>query len=190
MTLSLFAPVVEDGHNRIQPTYVLDVADAVVAALKTADTKGKTYYLGGPEVLTWVCRCGLWDAVCCAKDAGCMAVDCFVCGHGCMLCLIKCALPISESPLKGTWSTGVTICCKPRPNLPLQADNHRCWVCSSACSMRQVYNLLNTVMRMHKDDTIAVPAWMAKLMYAPMDAMRRMVSGAPVPTYTLLSVTV
>lgn len=52
MTLSLFAPVVEGGSNRIQPTYVLDVADAVVEALKTVETKGKTYYLGGPEVLT------------------------------------------------------------------------------------------------------------------------------------------
>lgn len=52
MSFSLFAPVVEGGANRIQPTYVLDVADAVVAALKTKETMGKTFYLGGPEVLT------------------------------------------------------------------------------------------------------------------------------------------
>ena len=52
MTLGLVAPVVEDGSNKVQPTYVLDVADAVVAALKRPETAGKTYYLGGPEVLT------------------------------------------------------------------------------------------------------------------------------------------
>lgn len=46
-----------------------------------------------------------------------------------------------------------------------------------ACSMRQVYDLMNDVLRLHKDDTLPMPAWAAKLMYAPMDAVRRMVSG-------------
>lgn len=50
--LSMFAPIIENGVNKIQPTYVIDVAEACVAALKTHESKGKTYYLGGPEVLT------------------------------------------------------------------------------------------------------------------------------------------
>lgn len=52
MTLGIVAPVVESGSNKLQPTYVLDVADAVMAALRQPDTAGKTFYLGGPEVLT------------------------------------------------------------------------------------------------------------------------------------------
>lgn len=52
LTLTVFAPVVESGSNKIQPTYVLDVADAVAALLRKPDTAGKTLYLGGPEVLT------------------------------------------------------------------------------------------------------------------------------------------
>ncbi len=52
LTLTVFAPVVGTGSNKVQPTYVLDVADAVSAALRKPDTEGKTIYLGGPEVLT------------------------------------------------------------------------------------------------------------------------------------------
>ncbi|KAG2448737.1 hypothetical protein HYH02_006091 [Chlamydomonas schloesseri] len=52
LTLTVFAPVVESGSNKIQPTYVLDVADAVAALLRKPDTAGKTLYLGGPEVLS------------------------------------------------------------------------------------------------------------------------------------------
>lgn len=38
---------------RIQPVYVVDVAGAIVAALKDDGTSmGKIYELGGPEVLT------------------------------------------------------------------------------------------------------------------------------------------
>lgn len=52
LTLTVFAPVVETGANKLQPTYVLDVADAVASALRKPETAGQTYYLGGPEVLT------------------------------------------------------------------------------------------------------------------------------------------
>ncbi len=41
------------GETRFQPVYVGDVADAVMAALANPTTAGKTYELGGPEVLTF-----------------------------------------------------------------------------------------------------------------------------------------
>ncbi len=37
----------------LSPVHVKDVADAFVAALTNDETIGKTYVLGGPEVLTW-----------------------------------------------------------------------------------------------------------------------------------------
>ncbi|MDH3434724.1 MAG: complex I NDUFA9 subunit family protein, partial [Gammaproteobacteria bacterium] len=37
----------------LSPVHISDVADAFVAALTNDDTIGKTYVLGGPEVLTW-----------------------------------------------------------------------------------------------------------------------------------------
>jgi uncharacterized protein YbjT (DUF2867 family) len=46
-----FMPVIE-GATRMQPVYAGDVADAVLAALQSDDTKGKTYELGGPK--TWL----------------------------------------------------------------------------------------------------------------------------------------
>ncbi|KAG2498336.1 hypothetical protein HYH03_003596 [Edaphochlamys debaryana] len=51
LTLTVFAPVVETGSAKLQPTYVPDVADAVVQALRKPESMGKTYYLGGPEQL-------------------------------------------------------------------------------------------------------------------------------------------
>ena len=40
-------------HCRIQPAYVVDVAGAIISALKDDGTSmGKTYELGGPEVFT------------------------------------------------------------------------------------------------------------------------------------------
>ena len=54
-----FMPVIS-GDTRMQPVYVGDVADAVMAALKTPDTAGRTYELGGPrvwtfrEILAWI----------------------------------------------------------------------------------------------------------------------------------------
>ncbi|GIL71260.1 hypothetical protein Vretimale_2871 [Volvox reticuliferus] len=97
LTLTVFAPVVETGSNKVQPTYVLDVADAVAAALRKPETKGQTYYLGGPEVLT----------------------------------------------------------------------------------IREVYDLLLKTLRIHRDDTVHLPAWAIKAMYKPMDAVRRMLPGLP-----------
>ncbi|GLC37331.1 hypothetical protein PLESTB_001135500 [Pleodorina starrii] len=97
LTLTVFAPVVETGSNKIQPTYVLDVADAVASALKKPETAGQTYYLGGPEVLT----------------------------------------------------------------------------------LREVYDLLLKTLRIHRDDTVHLPAWLVKAMYKPMDAMRRKLPGLP-----------
>lgn len=97
MSFGLFAPVIEGGVNKIQPTFVLDVADAVVAMLKDKSTAGKTFYLGGPEVLT----------------------------------------------------------------------------------MREMYDLMIHVLRMYKDDTLPMPAWAAKLMYMPMDAVRRLLPAIP-----------
>ncbi len=38
------------GGTRFQPVYVGDVAEAIMAALRGADTGGKTYELGGPRV--------------------------------------------------------------------------------------------------------------------------------------------
>jgi nucleoside-diphosphate-sugar epimerase len=42
----------DGGEQPLQPTYVTDVGQAVLAALDTEDSKGQTYYLGGPEVLS------------------------------------------------------------------------------------------------------------------------------------------
>ena len=47
-----FMPVI-CGGTKMQPVYVCDVADAVMAALASSATKGKTYELGGPMVWTF-----------------------------------------------------------------------------------------------------------------------------------------
>ncbi|KAA8543428.1 hypothetical protein F0562_021077 [Nyssa sinensis] len=48
-----FLPLIGDGSTKIQPVYVVDVASAIVAALKDDGTSmGKVYELGGPEVFT------------------------------------------------------------------------------------------------------------------------------------------
>ncbi|XP_058095051.1 NADH dehydrogenase [ubiquinone] 1 alpha subcomplex subunit 9, mitochondrial [Magnolia sinica] len=48
-----FLPLMGDGSTKIQPVYVVDVAAAIVAALKDDGTSmGKVYELGGPEVFT------------------------------------------------------------------------------------------------------------------------------------------
>jgi hypothetical protein len=52
VSYSLLAPMVDNGEQRVQPTYVIDVAQAVINALQDKESKGKDYYLGGPEVLT------------------------------------------------------------------------------------------------------------------------------------------
>ena len=55
---NLYAPVINGGVNRVQPTYVLDVSHAVLKCLEQANSAGKTYYLGGPETPTYVCVWG------------------------------------------------------------------------------------------------------------------------------------
>ena len=47
-----FMPVIA-GDTKMQPVYVGDVADAVMAGLTGLDTAGKTYELGGPRVWTF-----------------------------------------------------------------------------------------------------------------------------------------
>lgn len=50
--LSALFPLVDGGAQPVQPHHVRDVAEAVVSALALEASKGKTYYLGGPEVTT------------------------------------------------------------------------------------------------------------------------------------------
>ena len=47
-----FMPVIA-GNTKMQPVYVGDVAEAVMAGLTGLDTAGKTYELGGPRVWTF-----------------------------------------------------------------------------------------------------------------------------------------
>ena len=50
--MSPVMPVIAGG-TRLQPVYVGDVADAVMAALTRGDAAGRTYELGGPQVFTF-----------------------------------------------------------------------------------------------------------------------------------------
>lgn len=50
---SPFLPLIGGGHTRFQPVYVGDVVAAVVAGLTRPVTAGKTYELGGPQVLSF-----------------------------------------------------------------------------------------------------------------------------------------
>jgi NADH dehydrogenase len=50
--ISPVLPLIGGGHTRFQPVYVGDVAQAVRAVLSDGAAAGKTYELGGPEVLT------------------------------------------------------------------------------------------------------------------------------------------
>ncbi|MDX2103647.1 MAG: complex I NDUFA9 subunit family protein [Alphaproteobacteria bacterium] len=55
-SLARFAPVLPafgGGGTRMQPVYVGDVADAIMAGLTNPATNGQTYELGGPEVFTF-----------------------------------------------------------------------------------------------------------------------------------------
>jgi uncharacterized protein YbjT (DUF2867 family) len=45
-------PLIGGGHTKFQPLFVGDLAQAVVACLEDKNTAGKTYELGGPEVLS------------------------------------------------------------------------------------------------------------------------------------------
>jgi NADH dehydrogenase len=50
--ISPLLPVIA-GDSRFQPVYVLDVAAAVLAALQHPDAAGRTFELGGPEVMSF-----------------------------------------------------------------------------------------------------------------------------------------
>lgn len=47
--ISPFLPLIGGGKTKFQPVYVGDVADAVMAALGTEESKGRIYELGGPR---------------------------------------------------------------------------------------------------------------------------------------------
>jgi uncharacterized protein YbjT (DUF2867 family) len=47
-----FMPVIS-GQTKMQPVYVCDVADAIMAALTRLEAPGQTYELGGPRVWTF-----------------------------------------------------------------------------------------------------------------------------------------
>lgn len=51
--MSPFLPLIGGGETRFQPVYVGDVCDAVMQALATTASKGRTYELGGPRVYTF-----------------------------------------------------------------------------------------------------------------------------------------
>lgn len=46
-------PLIGGGGTRMQPVYAGDVADALMAALRDPNTRGRTYELGGPRVYTF-----------------------------------------------------------------------------------------------------------------------------------------
>ena len=50
--LSPALPLIGGGHTRFQPVYVGDVARAALKVLSDPSTAGKTYELGGPEIMT------------------------------------------------------------------------------------------------------------------------------------------
>jgi NADH dehydrogenase len=51
--IALALPLFGGGRTKFQPVYVADVADAVAAALADKASRGRTYELGGPAVLTF-----------------------------------------------------------------------------------------------------------------------------------------
>lgn len=51
--ISPVVPLFGGGHNRFQPAYVADVAEAVFRALTTHGPRGGTFELGGPRVYTF-----------------------------------------------------------------------------------------------------------------------------------------
>src|SRR5690606_39385214 len=45
-------PLVGGGRTRFQPVYVGDAAEAIVRAVERPDAAGRTFELGGPEIVT------------------------------------------------------------------------------------------------------------------------------------------
>lgn len=50
---SPFLPLIGGGKTKFQPIYVDDVADSVAVALEDKSLRGRTYELGGPEVMSF-----------------------------------------------------------------------------------------------------------------------------------------
>lgn len=46
-------PLIGGGKTKLQPVYVADVADAVMTAIARPATAGRTYELGGPDIVTF-----------------------------------------------------------------------------------------------------------------------------------------
>jgi NADH dehydrogenase len=51
--ISPVLPLIGGGRTRFQPVYVCDVAEAVLRCVENAETAGRTYELGGPNVYTF-----------------------------------------------------------------------------------------------------------------------------------------
>ncbi len=54
LKFNLYVPLIDGGEQQLQPALVTDVSAAMLAALRSKETMGQTYHLGGPEVLRWV----------------------------------------------------------------------------------------------------------------------------------------
>ncbi|MBL8661061.1 MAG: complex I NDUFA9 subunit family protein [Rhodospirillales bacterium] len=52
-SMARIMPVLPTFESKVQPVYVGDVADAVMRVLADPSTRGKTYELGGPRVMTY-----------------------------------------------------------------------------------------------------------------------------------------
>jgi uncharacterized protein YbjT (DUF2867 family) len=51
--LSPLTPVVGDGKTKLQPIWVEDVAELFAQAVDTPGAAGRTFEIGGPDVVTW-----------------------------------------------------------------------------------------------------------------------------------------
>ena len=52
-SMSPALPLIGGGKTRFQPVYVGDVAEAIARAVERSDAAGRTFELGGPEVMTF-----------------------------------------------------------------------------------------------------------------------------------------
>ncbi|HEY0599970.1 complex I NDUFA9 subunit family protein, partial [Brevundimonas sp.] len=52
-TMAPALPLIGGGKTRFQPVYVGDVAEAIVRTVERPDAAGRTFELGGPEVMTF-----------------------------------------------------------------------------------------------------------------------------------------
>ena len=51
--LSPFIPLIGGGRTKLQPVYVVDVAEVIARSVDGTIERGRTYELGGPEVLSF-----------------------------------------------------------------------------------------------------------------------------------------